>query len=191
MFNNSSSIYVRTNYQCLTAFVDNILYRVKIDPKLKQTYYAIHLGETLIYFKDLISNRVHAQDPIGMAIYNARMRSIEAMVADNRCREKCQVLVEHLHVLANRDELLDGRDLSTEPLYVSGKHLVEILTNAGYPDAEADYGFVVIPDRLYLISDIYIEDGIADLSPDNVADILSENSTESSYIFAGTIQRDY
>jgi hypothetical protein len=184
MLDNSSAIYVRTEYQCLLAFVDNILYRVKVDPKLKQTYHSIYLGNALVYFRELSTNRVLVRDPIGIAVYNARMRSIKAMADENRRQDKCRVSVDHLFLIADREEMLDGRDLVGEPVHISGAYLSEVLIDAGYPNAEVDYGFTLVPEQMYLIPDFCIEDGVANLTPDNVVGMINEADVERSRIFA-------
>lgn len=178
------TFYVRTDFQCLEAFANGCFYRVQVDPGLTQTYYSIHLDERLIYFKDLISKRILAQDPIGLAIYKARRRSIKDMQSENKKQERCLFDVEALFLMAGRKELLDGRDLSNEPLYVKGEDLLGIVTRAGYSNVETEYNFLVDLNKMYLIPANYIEDEKVSLIPDVIADIVGNNFQESSRIFA-------
>jgi hypothetical protein len=163
-------IYVRTDHQCLFAYVRGEIFRVKRDPLLHQTYMAIHLNKKLIYFYDFVAKRLIVEEPIGMAIYNTHVERIESEEKEKAFNQRCQVDVNYLFLLADRKDLID-KDYSNETVYIKGQDMINIVEKTeGYADLHGNIsleeliGMKIDRERLYEIP--WIENDSVDLSPD-------------------------
>jgi hypothetical protein len=173
-------IYVRTDKQCLFALDCGSTFYVDRDPLLSQTYLSIHLNDRLIYFYDLVANRMVVECPIGMAIYNSHLESIKNMNEENEFDERCQVFVGWLYDLAGQMDVYDGEYVG-QPLYIRGQYILDIVEKAGYSDfyscsLEEYLGMPFYPERLYFVPPHFVKDEILNLSPSGIDRIVEWNS---------------
>lgn len=169
-------VFVRNDHQCLFAYCRGIPYYVEKDPLLHETYLSIVLNDELIFFHDLVADRVIINNELKMTAYNSIITGIRGMEEEHQRAENCKVDIGFLFMLANQHELLDGRDYSNVPLYVKGEHLIEIMENAGYKPI-ADYYIIDINlDEMYFIDKDYYEGELVNLLPDCVIDIVGDTA---------------
>jgi hypothetical protein len=173
----SDSIYIRNDHQCLAAYIEGQIYHLAKDPLLKETYHSIVLNDKLIYFIDLVANRELVKEPIGIAIVDSYLKLMkevrEEKVADY------DVSLDYLYFLLGQTELLDGRNLTNEPLSIKGIYLIELLEKT---DLDLSRFIYIAPEHKYPIPSTYIQDGYTHLSPENVEEIVELSNRASSFL---------
>jgi hypothetical protein len=174
-------IYVRTDKQCLFALDCGSTFYIDRDPLLSQTYISIHLNDRPIYFHDLVANRTLIECPIGMAIYNSHVEQLEDMNELSEFNERCQIFFGWL-CDGDGERIVHDGEYGGQPLYLKGQYAIDIVEKAGYFDLYdcplAEYlGLPFDPDRLYFIPPHFVKDGLVDLSPSGIQNIVDSNSS--------------